>query len=83
MEENAKRKFRAYYGNDWCRIAFEGLGVGDFIRLRQKKLDVIHVPEFKRTHAPRQLFRFKTEEQPKPPIVKPKISLWQSLKALF
>lgn len=65
IEENAKRKFRAYYGKDWTRIAFEGLGVGDFIRLRNKKLDVIHVPEFKTTHAPRQLSRFKREE-PKP-----------------
>jgi len=80
IEENAKRKFRAYYGSDWCRIAFEGLKVGDFIRLTQKHLDIIHVPEFERKHAPRQLFRFKTEEpKPRP---KPR-RLWQTIKNLF
>ena len=31
IEENSKRKFRAYYGKDFCRIANEGLQVGDFI----------------------------------------------------
>ena len=66
IEENAKRKFRAYYGKDWCRIATESLEVGDFIRLRKKHLDIVTVPEFKRKHSPRQLFRFKTEEAPKP-----------------
>jgi len=38
IEENSKRKFRVYYGKDWTRIAFEGLQVGDFIRLDENIL---------------------------------------------
>lgn len=56
-EENSKRKFRAYHGSDWCKIAMEGLDVGDFIRYRQynrkKPLDVISVPLFIRKTKPR------------------------------
>jgi hypothetical protein len=67
IEENAKRKFRAYYGKDWCRIATEGLELGDFIRLHKKHLEVIYVWEFKRKHAPKQAFNLIEEKQePKP-----------------
>ena len=67
IEENAKRKFRAYYGKDWCRIATEGLDVGDFIRLHKKKLSLISVPLFERKHAPRLLFpKPQTEPQSEP-----------------
>lgn len=58
VEENSKRKFRAYYGLDWCRIANEGLGVGDFIRFlqhkRDKPLEVVSVPLFVPKTKPRQ-----------------------------
>lgn len=78
IEENAKRKFRAYYGKDYTRIATEGLEVGDFIRLRKKHLDLVSVPEFKRKKAPR-LFFPKPETEPE----KPRVTFWQALKSLF
>jgi hypothetical protein len=87
IEENAKRKFRAYYGKDWCNIATEKLPVGNFIRLQNKALDVVQVEEFKRKNCPKIFFNFleeqeQQEEQLKPePQIKP--SLFARLRNIF
>ena len=73
IEENSKRKFRSYYGLDWCRIAHEGLKTGDFIRLHKNKIDNVSVPCFKATSKPKQYII----EQPKPQ------GLIQTLKRIF
>lgn len=44
-EPNAKRRFRAYYGLDWCRIAKE-LDVGYCIYVNKEKIGVWKVPLF-------------------------------------
>ena len=54
VEENSKRKFRHYYGKEWTEVANDSLKVGDFIRLHDRTIDVIHVPEFKSSHIPQQ-----------------------------
>jgi len=55
IEENSKRKFRNYYGNDYTRIACEGLEVGDFIYLNRGKLRVVSVPLFEAKRLPQEL----------------------------
>lgn len=55
IEENSKRKFKAYYGSDWCRVATEGLEVGDFIYLCKGKLKVVSVPLFQAKTLPQEL----------------------------
>jgi len=52
IEENSKRKFKSYYGKDWCRVAHEGLSTGDFVILSKKKLTIKSVPLFKPTSQP-------------------------------
>ena len=81
IEENAKRKFRAYYGKDYTKIATEGLGVGDFIRLQNNKLDVIHVPLFKARNNPKLWLHFDREQEPQQPQAQ-KPSLIQDLRKL-
>jgi len=73
IEDNSKRKFRGYYGGDWCRIAQE-LDLGFFIYLLKNKLKVVHVTLFepKRLPAP---YTPKIIEQPK--------SLWQRIKEVI
>ena len=44
-EPNAKRRFRAYYGLDWCRIV-KGLDVGFCIYVNKDKLEVWKIPLF-------------------------------------
>ena len=51
IEDNAKRKFRGYYGLDWCRIATE-LDLGFFIYLLREKLKIINVPLFEPKRLP-------------------------------
>ncbi len=69
-EENSKRKFKAYYGKDWCRIAMEALETGDFIRFRQynrnKPLDIISVPLFKDKPRAQLYLKFKQPQEPEP-----------------
>lgn len=55
IEESSKRKFKAYYGSDWCRVATEGLEVGDFIHLCKRKLQVVSVPLFEPKTLPQEL----------------------------
>lgn len=62
IEENSKRKFKSYYGSDWTRIAYEGLETGDFIRLQNRKLDVVSVPCFRTEHKPQPI---NQQAQPK------------------
>jgi hypothetical protein len=71
----SKRRFRNYYGLDWCRIAQE-LDLGFFIYLLRDKLKVVHVPLFepKRLPAP---YTPPTIELPKPK------GLWQRVKEFF
>lgn len=88
IEENSKRKFRAYYGGDWTRIATEGLDLGYFIYLLRDKLKLIHVPLFQTTRKPERY------QPPKKPSTWEKIknffkaseaqlSLWQRIKGIF
>ena len=44
-EPNAKRRFRAYYGSDWCRVAKE-LDVGFCIYVNNDKVEVWRIPLF-------------------------------------
>jgi len=44
-EPNAKRRFRAYYGLDWCRVAKE-LSVGCCIYVNKERLEMWKVPLF-------------------------------------
>jgi len=72
IEDNSKRKFRGYYGGDWCRIAQE-LDLGFFIYLFRNKLKMVHVPLFESKRLPTPYT---------PPIIglpKPK-GLWQQIK---
>jgi len=46
-EPNAKKRFRAYYGLDWCRIAKE-LDVGFCVYVNKDKLEVWKIPLFKK-----------------------------------
>lgn len=46
-EPNAKRRFRAYYGFDWCRITKE-LDVGFCVYVNKDKLEVWKIPLFER-----------------------------------
>jgi len=75
IEDNSKRKFRGYYGRDWCRVAQE-LDLGFFIYLFKNKLKIVHVPLFepKRLPAP--------YTQPTIQLPKPK-GLWQRIKFFF
>jgi len=75
IEDNSKRKFRGYYGGDWCRIAQE-LDLGFFIYLFKNKLKIVHVPLFE----PRRLPSPYTP--PTIEIAKPK-GLWQQIKEFF
>lgn len=64
IEENSKRKFKAYYGKDYTRIAIEGLDAGDFIRLHKRKLDVISVDLFESKRKAKLYVSFEQTEQP-------------------
>ncbi|MCK4320283.1 DUF87 domain-containing protein [Candidatus Bathyarchaeota archaeon] len=55
IEENAKRKFKAYYGKDFTRIACEGLECGDFIYVNGSKIQIVSVPLFTPKHTPQPL----------------------------
>jgi len=55
IEENSKRKFKAYYGGDWCRIACEGLQIGDFIYVLNDKIKIVSVPLFETKTLPKPL----------------------------
>jgi len=46
-EPNAKRRFRAYYGLDWCRVA-QDLDVGFTLYVNKDKLEVWKIPLFQR-----------------------------------
>ena len=93
VEENAKRKFRAFYGKDWTRIATEDLDVGDYIRLHKKKLSLISVPLFERKHGPRLCFpkpQVKPQSEPRKDWAREDLRrqllplrLLESLKSLF
>ena len=75
IEGNAKRRFRDYYGIDWCRIATEGLDVGYFIYLLRDKLKIIYIPLFETKRIP-QPYHVR---MPTPPL-KPKRSLFQRIR---
>lgn len=73
IEDNGKRKFRGYYGGDWCRVAQE-LNLGYFIYLLKDKLKIVHVPLFEPKRLPVP-YTPKIIEQPK--------GLWQRIKEFF
>jgi len=75
IEDNGKRKFRGYYGGDWCRIAQE-LDLGFFIYLFKNKLKIVHAPLFEPKRLP-QPYTPKIIEQPK------QKGLWQRIKEFF
>lgn len=70
-EPNAKRRFRAYYGLDWCRVSL-GLEVGCLIYYVNEKLKVQCVPLF---------MTDRLSEPYREPEEKPKKSLWQKIVA--
>lgn len=45
-EPNAKRRFRAYYGFDWCQVT-QNLDVGFCVYINNDKLEVWKIPMFK------------------------------------
>lgn len=53
IEENSKRKFRAYYGGDWLTVATE-LRTGDFIYYKDR-LRVVNVPLFEPKTKPQAI----------------------------
>jgi hypothetical protein len=46
-EVNAKRRFRSYYGLDWCREC-QNLDVGFALYVNKEKLEVWKIPEFQK-----------------------------------
>jgi hypothetical protein len=54
VEENSKRKFRAYYGTDWTETATD-LKLGEFVRLSTNRLDLVSIPLFKPKRTPRPI----------------------------
>lgn len=68
-EPNAKRRFKAYYGSDWCRIALE-LDVGCCIYYLNEKLRPKCVPLFQNERIPQPY------QEPREPE---KQSLWQKI----
>lgn len=66
-EPNAKRRFRAYYGLDWCRTA-RHLEQGFCIYVNKEKLKVVKIPMFTSSRMPQQYVE----------PVKP--SLWHRIK---
>ena len=75
IEDNGKRKFRGYYGGDWCHIAQE-LDLGYFIYLLRDKLKIVHVPLFKSKRLPVP-YMPRIIELPKPK------GFWQRIKEFF
>jgi len=75
IEDNSKRKFRGYYGGDWCRIAQE-LDLGFFIYLFKNKLKIVHTPLFQPRRLPATYI---------PPTIEPSKpkGLWQRIKEFF
>lgn len=68
-EPNAKRRFRSYYGKDWCRVAQE-LDVGFTIYINKNKLAVWKIPLFQREtlkceHASHSSQRLMKRNKPK------------------
>lgn len=51
IEENGKRKFRAYYGLDWLRVTLEH-DLGFYTYLLKDKLQVVKVPLFETANKP-------------------------------
>lgn len=51
IEENAKRKFRAYYGKDYTELAIH-LETGKFLYLNKDNLRLVQVPLFKSQRRP-------------------------------
>lgn len=47
IEENSKRKFRAYYGKDWQYSATHDLETGLFLHVVNDTLKIVKIPEFK------------------------------------
>ena len=73
IEDNGKRKFRGYYGGDWCRIAQE-LDLGFLIYLLRDKLKIVHVPLFEPKILPVQYT---------PIVIEQSKGLWQRIKEFF
>jgi len=68
-EPNAKRRLRAYYGSDWCRVAL-GLDVGCLIYYVNEKLKVKCIPLFL---TDRLSMPYEVPKEPE------KKSLWQRI----
>lgn len=80
IEENAKRKFRAYYGKDITEQATQ-LETGQFLRLHKKRLEFIKVREFTAKRRPQLYLHFDQPEkqsepqkqaEPRKPLPKPR-----------
>lgn len=54
IEENAKRKFKNYYGKRWLEVT-EKLNVGEFVYLNKNQLQKIKIPLFQSVHKPQNL----------------------------
>lgn len=65
-EPNAKRRFRVYYGLDWCRIVRD-LDVGYCIYVNGEKLEIRKIPLFKSKIIPKRYI------EPKKPSLRDKI----------
>jgi len=62
-EPNAKRRFRAYYGLDWCRIA-RYLEQGFCIYVNKEKLKVVKIPMFTSSRIPQPYREPEPEKKP-------------------
>lgn len=61
-EPNAKRRFRAYYGLDWCRIA-QTLDVGYTIYYNNEKLRIQKIPLFRSNVRPQHYIEHRPQPQ--------------------
>jgi hypothetical protein len=69
-EPNAKRRFRAYYGLDWCRTA-RHLEQGFCIYVNKEKLKVAKIPMFTSSRIPQPYREPEPEKKP---------TIWQKIK---
>ena len=58
VEENSLRKFRRYYGNDWCRVCTT-LDTGFCMYWNNGKAKIVKIPLFKPTRLPREVTKKK------------------------
>jgi len=79
IEENAKRKYRNYYGKEWLNTTIN-LELGQFVYLNKNKLEKIRVPLFQSKRQPISYTEYLDSLTPK---IEQKPSLLQRIKGLW